>query len=242
MQLSLGTALELLEAHCIPFSFPEGISYLERYYYDTNLLVLYRELFPVQWQRSQLLKSDRALEFLELVRENLFPIHDVEDLLDYYYNTGEIYIISENADWWQYDIDEFGFGVQFLLSLMGEGFAIETWEEHFGFVPEDCPSSDRLDWERLRCLSREQPTPLCFLYDLVSLIDHSTGCLWLDVTEECHCSLPLTQETLLALARQWQVARLHIEHMEQFNLWLQSSLTARQQVVNLWNLVQKHDA
>lgn len=242
MQLNLSTALKLLDSFRIPFSVGEGISYLEQCYYDTNLLFLYRNNFPLQWQRSQLPETERALEFLELVGENLFPIHDAEDMLDYYHNTGGIYLISENIDWWQYSIDEFGLGVQLLLSLMGEGHALdEEWKEHFGFIPEERASLDYLGWERLKYLSKEQPLPLSFLYSAVSLIDCSTGCIWLDTAEEEYdCSFALTQETLLALAQEWQVARQYLSQMQEFEAWLQSSVVARQQVVKLWNLAQNN--
>lgn len=47
MQLNLSAALKLLDSFRIPYSVGEGIVYLEQCYYDTNLLFLYRENFPL---------------------------------------------------------------------------------------------------------------------------------------------------------------------------------------------------
>ena len=243
--LQLAKPVEGLKAYQIPLTATEGNLYLEALNQKIILLSLYKQIFPVEWARSQASLSqrsqvevycDRELEFLGLVNERLFPLDNWEDFSQ---RCGEIPIYPQTASVWEVDLEDLTLGEQFLISLVGEGYSREQWQELFGFIPTALATSDEIDWEPLEKLSRSAVEPLAYLYDVISILDRSTGCIWLDITYETYVSYPWTKEVLLELAREWQVAQQYLLRQQQFEEWIESSVVRRQETVKLWNSARK---
>ncbi|MDV2994851.1 MAG: hypothetical protein N4J56_004505 [Chroococcidiopsis sp. SAG 2025] len=243
--LQLAKPVESLKAYQIPLTATKGNLYLEELNQKIVLLSLYKQLFPVEWARSKaslLQRSqtevycDRELEFLGLVNERLFPLDNWEDSIQ---RSAEIPIYPQTASVWEVDLEDLTLGEQFLISLVGEGYSREQWQELFGFTPTHLATGDEIDWEQLEKLSRSAVEPLAYLYDAISMLDRSTGCIWLDITYETYVSYPWTKEVLLELAREWQVAQQYLLRQQQFEEWIEFSVIHRQETVKLWNSARK---
>lgn len=243
--LQITKAIEGLKAYQIPLTATEGNLYLEVLNQKIVLLSLYKQMFPVEWGRSQaslLQRSqaedycDRELEFLELVNERLFPLDNWEDFSQ---RSAEIPIYPQTASVWEIDLEDLTLGEQFLISLVGEGYSREQWQELFGFIPNHLATGYEIDWQQLEKLSRSAVEPLAYLYDAISMLDRSTGCIWLDITYETYVSYPWTKEVLLDLAREWQIAQQYLLRQQQFEEWIESSVVHRQETIKLWNSARK---
>lgn len=241
----LTKTIEYLESYLIPLIATEGISYLEELDQKTILLALYKQMFPHEWASSKVslirssqveVYSEREIEFLELVNEHLFPLDCLEDLSE---RLTEIPIYPQTACIWEVGLEDLTFTEQFLISLVGEGYPQEQWQELFGFTPCYLVTGDEISWERLEQLSSSTTEPLAHLYNAISILDRSTGCIWLDITAEMYVSFPWTQEALLHLAQQWQVAQEYLLQQQQFEEWIESSLSYRKEIVKLWNSARK---
>ncbi|MBO3458446.1 hypothetical protein G7B40_025195 [Aetokthonos hydrillicola Thurmond2011] len=247
MQLQLLSA-ESLRRYQIPLTVKEGIWYLEELSEQISLLALYQELFPIQWASSTTpiiqhsysgVYSDREIEFLELVNEHLFSLDWIEDFRDCSERHLEIPVYPQNIDWWDMDLADLSLTKQFLVSLLGYGHPQEEWDLHFAFIPEKLIPADKIDWDKLDKLCQKAALPLRFLYDILCLVDHSTGCIWLDINHEIYESLPWNKESLLYLKEQWTISQQYWQRMNEFSEWLESSIAHRKQVIKLWNKAQQ---
>lgn len=242
--LEIKHSIELLKTYKIPFSASEGILYLEQFKQQLALMILYQQMFPDRWASSTTpmfqhshpgVYSDREIEFLERVNENLFPLDWLEDFESCQERYFDVPICSVNIDWQEHYIEELDYGLRFLLSLRGDGYAKEDWSEHFGFTPSVLFDGYEIDWDRLEVLSQSAIEPLSYLYDVASIIDHSTGCIWLDWTDEMYEPLPWEQEILVTLAQQWKEAQKYLSKLQQFERWIELSPDNRKQALDLWN-------
>lgn len=245
MLLELAHTVDELKKYKIPLTTTKGILYLEEFNQKLTLLVAYQQIFPNEWASSQIphcqhsypsVYSDREIEFLELVNRNLFEIDWLEDLKQCSERYVEVPIYSLNSDWYEQGIEDSGYAEQFLLSLLGHGYPKSEWTEHFGFTPDVLFDGYSIDWQQLENLCQSASPPLSFLYDVASIIDHSTGCIWIDMTDQMYESIPWTKEVLLYLGQEWQVAQKYLTELEQFQTWIEQSVDHRIDVVNLWNL------
>lgn len=237
--------IDELKKYKIPFTTSDSILYLEEFNQKLTLLIAYQQTFPSEWASSQVphcqhsypsVYSDREIEFLELINRNLFEIDWIEDLKQCSERYVEVPIYSLNSDWHEQCIEEAGYAEQFLLSLLGEGYTQSEWLQYFGFTPDVLFDGYSIDWQQLETLCQSVPEPLSFLYDVASIIDHSTGCIWIDITDEIYESIPWTKEALLYLAQEWLVAQKYLTKLEQFEQWIEQSVAQRKEVVDLWNL------
>ncbi|MBD2568816.1 hypothetical protein [Anabaena lutea] len=244
MQSQYQLAAESLKKYQIPQTVQKGIWYLEELSEQINYLSLYKELFPREWSSSTTplrqhsypsVYSDLEIEFLELVNEWLFPIDYHEDFRECSERYTEIPVYSQNTDWWEMSLEELSFTEQFLLSLIGYGHPQEDWNSCFGFIPHKLVTVDKINWDKLSSLCQQTTSPLSLLYDVISIIDHSTECIWLDVTHEEYVSFEWEQEVLKYLAEQWQLCQTYCQKMTEFSEWIESSIDHRKQVVKLWN-------
>lgn len=245
MLFELPHVIEELKKYKIPLTTSEGILYLEEFNQKLTLLIAYEQTFPYEWASSQVplcqhsypsVYSDREIEFLELVNRNLFEIDWLEDLKQCSERYVEVPIYSLNSDWHDQCIEDLGYAEQFLLSLLGHGYPKSEWLEYFGFTPDVLFDGYEIDWKKLEVLCESAVAPLSFLYDVASITDHSSGCLWIDITQETYESFPWTKEALLYLAQEWLVAQKYLTKLEQFETWVEQSVNHRIDVVNLWNL------
>ena len=248
MQLDLAQSIDYLRTKKLPFTITEGIFYLEEFNQKLALLVLYKEIFPNEWANSKIplwqhshsgIYSDREIDFLELVNQHFFSLDWLEDFRECPERYVEIPIYSLNTDWRDECIEDLEYAEQFLLSLMGQGYPESEWLENFGFTPDVLFNGYQIDWKLLETISQSVPEPLSYLHDVASIIDHSTGCIWIDITVDSYDSFSCNEETLIYLAQQWQSAQKYLAKLQQFEVWIESSVDHRKQVVELWNKAAK---
>lgn len=227
----------------LPLAAPEAIHYLRQLDEKVVLLALYKQYFPFEWASSKSpLPQDfnpnsiqpRAEEFLNLVNDRLFPVADC-DLFGDEEICDRITIYPQNISWYEEEIEDLDFSEQFLLSLIGCGYETCDWQAAFGFEPKRLAQSEFIDWQKLNRLCQMQLEPSAFLFDIISLIDRSTGCIWLDITFEEYQDLSWSQSAVDYLAAQWQVAQTYHTKMQQLDEWLGKSISNCKKVVKLWN-------
>lgn len=227
----------------LPLAVPEAIHYLQQLDRKVVMLSLYKQYFPLEWASSKFAYSQqldpsgiqrKEEEFINLVNDRLFPLAD----LDYFPDEEEcqqITIYPQNISWYEEEIQDLNFSEQFLLSLIGCGYQTYDWQATFGFKPNSLAVSESISWQKLDRLCQRQIEPLAFLFDVISLIDRSTGCIWLDITFEEYHVLPWSQSSIDYLAAEWQVAQSYHFKMQQLDEWLDKSIRNCKQVVKLWN-------
>lgn len=248
MQFDGMLTIDNLKAYQLPLTCSEGISYLEELRQSIIFLPLYQDLFPKAWQNSTtpLLQrfnsceySEREIEFLELVDKHLFPLDWLEDAKIDLEKHFEIPVYSHELEWWNADFDDLEFIDRFILSFLENGYLQEEWGKYFGFIPNNLVSASITNYRKLKKLSECKKKPLSFFYDVISIVNHSTDCIWIDITSEDFVSLPWTKDSLLYLSQQWQVAQEYYQKKQQLEEWLQSSINHRIQAVKLWNAACK---
>ncbi|MBE9224123.1 hypothetical protein IQ264_01370 [Phormidium sp. LEGE 05292] len=236
-----------LRKYQIPLSGGDCFEYLQFLQLQATLLHLYQELFPTQWNNSttglfqkscSVVYTDRELEFLKLLN-SWFPIEYYDDLEAIEERYEEIPIYPQNFSWWNEDFEQLNPVEQFIISLLGWGYDLEEWESVFGFTPTHITPPEQIDWEKLEQLSLANEAPLQYLYNVVSIIDRSSDCIWIDITDECWESLPWTKENILYLKNQWELAVELSQQMAAFSEWLTVNVEHRYKAFNLWNQAQK---
>ncbi|PSB28527.1 hypothetical protein [Chlorogloea sp. CCALA 695] len=238
-----------LTAFKLPLTVQEGLSYLTDLNQKTILLAHYQHYFPYEWASSSVdclycsqadsLYSDREIEFLTLVNDRLFPIGEVENFLDRDERTFDIPLYPQNTDWYDVELEQLTTTEQFLISVLGCGYNLLDWQEAFGFTPKKLVDPDVISWQKLDQLCQTQTAPLSYLGDVLSLTDHSTGCIWLDIVYENYESLDWNRESIDYLIEHWTIAQSYLAKMEKLDEWLQKSVTNYEQVIALWNNAKK---
>ena len=236
-----------LTAFKLPLTIPDSLSYLSNLSQKTILLALYQHYFPDEWASSQVdwltctngcLYSDREIEFLTLVNDRLFPLGEVDNL-DRDERLSEILLYPQNTDWYDAELEQLTDTEQFLISVLGCGYLLTNWLEEFEFEPEKLVSAEQIDFEKLKLLCGEHTSPLSLLYDVLSLIDHSTGCIWLDIVWENYECFSWDQKSIDYLTQDWIIAQPYLTKMAEFDQWLQADINNRKEVVELWNNAKK---
>jgi hypothetical protein len=238
-----------LTAFKLSLTVQEGLSYLSDLNQKTILLAHYQHYFPKEWacspfdclycSQADSLYSDREIEFLTLVNDQLFPIGEVENFLDRDERSLDIPLYPQNTDWYDIELDQLTSTEQFLISVLGCGYELTDWQEAFGFVPKLLLASEQISWQKLDQLCQSKEAPLSYLYDVLCLIDHSTGCIWLDIVCENYESLVWDRSSIDYLIEHWIIAQGYLAKMKKFADWLQTSIINRKKVIALWNNAKK---
>lgn len=197
---------------------------------------------------SDELYSPKEIEFLQLVDERLFPIY-----LDYYLEGEEredvVYIPSYGPDWWSGGWNDLHGGWQILLGLRG------TFEEGQGYGPgpdlfnniKDCHRAEiaqvwaelrgqEVDWAKLEELSRKRGEPLAQLSAAFDMLEHNTGNIFLDPTDETPAQdLEWSIDDIDFLIEQHTEASTRLDKANGLLDWLVASPTHLQEVIALWN-------
>lgn len=227
----------------LPLAVPKAIHYLRQLDEKVVMLALYKHYFPFEWASSTSPLPHnfdltnihfREQEFINLVNDRLFPLADCDWFGDEE-SCDRITIYPQNLSWYEEEIEDLDFGEQFLLSLIGCGYQTDDWQAAFGFRPNRLIDSESISWQKLDRLCQMQLEPLSFLFDVISLIDRSTGCIWLDITFEEYQDFSWSQSSVNYLATEWQVAQNYHTKMQQLNEWLDKSISNCKKVVKLWN-------
>lgn len=247
---SLSTnAITYLQSLKVPTQVKDGLDYLEQLRESIILLSLYKINFPEDWNHStspvlsfnfNSVHSPRELEFFDLVNERLFPIcqngFELDERLSF------IPFIPQNFDWYSISIDEFEPIEQFLICLYDSSYLQTSWKQHFEINPSDVLTVEQIDWQKLQSLCQTVPKPLSYLYDVMSIIDHSTGNIWLDATLESSIYLEWNQDNIDILTQDWQEALKLKTAFWELKQWLQTEIANQLTLINLWNLAQKDES
>lgn len=239
LPLSYARAVEDISRFQVPQNIAQAVEELQRLDLASRLLALYRIFFPDEWQAStapwlpshRSPHSPREVEFFQLASERLFPL--AESWLDE--PTPLIPFVPRDFDWWNCNLEEWEPAEQFLLSLYDRGFWGEEFLEQFGLAPCRILSAEQIDWRQLERLCQNVPPPLSYLYDTLSLIDHTTGSLFLDESWETGLCLEWSEEHLRLLSRHWATAEAIWLKEAELSQWLDRSPENKQAAIDLWN-------
>lgn len=181
--------------------------------------ILYREMFPTEWSRSQTsfysrgyfrAYSERSNELFKLVDEKCFP------LLEQYHDDTEsdqdtFAIVPMNADLCCCgEVDPEYLRISYAIGLIFI-YPEEAWaflDDRFGLNGSDLPSINERPHESVGRIKDS------IYNDLICLVDHSTGNPWLDSTY-CHgCDwYKWSKETIEELAAEFRNASTFFERI-----------------------------
>ncbi|MFB2881011.1 hypothetical protein [Floridanema aerugineum] len=151
----------------------------------------------------------------------------------------EIYIYPQNISWWNQTFEELSQVEQFIISLLNWGYEREKWESVFGFSPTYTAKPEQIDWEKLEQLCQTEKPPLQYFSNVISIIDHSSDCIWLDLTDESYESLAWSKENIIYLKSQWEKALKLQQQMAEFSVWFEAKVEHKKAALKLWNQAKK---
>lgn len=229
-----------LKNYQIPVSVSEGLFYLENLKESTQLLGFYQHYFPNEWQESspQIQTTDiwkLVQQFFSLVNQHLFPLileeieDDSEDYLTTipYYPCGWDWYFESPEDWTEAEL--------FLLCICQPKFVQKLAEKGEQLPNFPLPTQnliDHFDWEQFQEICQAYSPPLCYLANVINLITHSTGTIWLDTTADEYWSLDWSAENIDNLTEHWQIASNLITQKQELCQWLSTSPQHYQEVIN----------
>jgi hypothetical protein len=98
----------------------------------------------------------------------------------------------------------------------------------------------KLDWEQLKSICARRATPLSFLPLALDMLDHDTGNIFLDSTDETDADpLEWSIEDMDFLIEQYKQAGVLGEKASDFLDWLTASPLHLEEVIQLWNDCQQ---
>lgn len=256
-------ALQILQ-QCQPIiDLESAIDYLWTKLNTYQLLSLYQELFPLEWQKSQseLYSKDRnhsprEIEFISLVSERLFPIDDLIVESAYDERLYQIPVSPKGVNWQNHEegIEALRIGWQILLPLSQsgrwwlefvEGDAGESWYEcTFGYSLKDIAHPQKTDLKLLKKLARRAAPPISALPTALALLDLETSNIWLDQSVCCESywsrdfeSRAWTINEINWLTHEWNKAIQLLDKAYELIDWLESNPNTNfSHLLALWNL------
>jgi hypothetical protein len=257
-------AVEYLNSFRLPLTFSLATGFLRSLWHSTNLLTLYRHYFPAEFSASTTsesieiihsgasvltcLYSPKEKEFLKLVDDRLFPFY-ADHLLDEEEEREDlIYLPNFGVDWWTIEFEELERGWQLLLFITG------SVQRDFGLKVEDYTDQEiraalmtiqdgKVIWDMLNTFSAAKPEPLCYLPIALDMLDHDTGNIFLDSTDETPAEpLEWSTEDMDFLIEQYKEAGTLNEKAGKLLDWLAASPLHLMEVILLWNECQQPPA
>ena len=253
-----------------------AIKYLEQRALRYQLLFLYSYYFPKQFSQSTALiyldpkideewlkYTERELEFLQLVNDNLFPLGYLDYLLEeqmYFIEPSRILVtplgMGQLEDY-EMSYCDLAIGDKALLpmSILGRE-NLEHWQNHLG---EDCynewfdaefPSMppmneiahpNNINYKKLRRLCFKAGAPVCYLPITLKLLEQNTNNIWLDEdggwTQGMEgTTLDWSIENIDYLHREYLKARRILDAVGYLIDWLENDLTTNfLYIVRIWN-------
>lgn len=261
--LTVEGAVKYLSSFRLPLTFSQAANYLQSLWQSANMLALYRHYFPNEFAASTAsdsneiiygnskgpicLYSPKEKEFLGLVQAHLFPFYE-DFLLDEEDERRDlIYLPGFGIDWWSAEFDELEPGWQLLLFVIGLAQTELKLGSEDLFQPEVSAIlativSRKLDWERLKTTCAEKVEPLCFLPLALDMLDHDTGNIFLDPSDEAIADpLEWSIEDMDFLIEQYREAGVLGEKVSKFMDWLTASPIHLEEVIQIWNECQQRD-
>ena len=254
----------------------DAVKYLEQRALRYQLLFLYSYYFPQQYSQSKASVypnleeneecskyTDRELEFLQLINDNLFPLGYLDYLLEeqmYFIEPSRILVtplgMGQLEDY-EMSYCDLAIGDKALLpmSILGRE-NLEHWQNHLG---EDCynewfdaefPSMppmneiahpNNINYKKLRRLCFKAGSPVCYLPLTLNLLDQNTNNIWLDEdggwTQGMEgTTLDWSIENIDYLHREYLKARRILDPVGYLIDWLENDLTTNfLYIVRIWN-------
>ncbi|WP_254173119.1 hypothetical protein [Planktothrix pseudagardhii] len=256
-------ALQLLR-QCQPIiDIESAIDYLWSKLNTYQLLNLYQELFPVEWEKSQSeiysennSHSPKELEFISLVNEYLFPIDDLIIETAYEERLYQIPVSPKGIDWQDEEegIDALRTGWQLLLPLSKsgrwwletvEGTQGEAWYKcTFGYSLKDITHPEKINLKLLKKLAFRATSPINAFPIALALLDLETDNIWLDqiACSESYWSRnielrPWKLEEVQFLTHQWNQATQLLNQAYELIEWIETDPNTNfSHLLALWNL------
>lgn len=244
LALSRLQALELLEARLTTY----------------HLLALYQTFFPDQFATSTRSiypvaerHSDREIEFLQLLATHCFPVSFWTIEQAYESRIEAIPVLDMGVDWHQEDaLESLKDEWKILIPLTSEGRywfesvdhdCVEWYEAEFGITLDRIRHPDQVPPKLLRQRCMKAGSPFKFLPLILTLLDKSTGSVWLDAVEneafygsDYDTQLPWSVDSIRYLTRQWRQAKVILGCCCRLTDWLsQDLLTNFKILLELWN-------
>ena len=254
----------------------DAVKYLEQRALRYQLLFLYSYYFPQQYSQSKASVypnleeneecskyTDRELEFLQLINDNLFPLGYLDYLLEeqmYFIEPSRILVtplgMGQLEDY-EMSYCDLAIGDKALLpmSILGRE-NLEHWQNHLG---EDCynewfdaefPSMppmneiahpNNINYKKLRRLCFKAGSPVCYLPLTLNLLDQNTNNIWLDEDGGWTQGMEGTTinwsiENIDYLHREYLKARRILDAVGSLIDWLENDLTTNfLYIVRIWN-------
>ncbi len=268
-------AIALLGQCSVILGIGDAVKYLEQRALRYQLLFLYSYYFPQQYSQSRasvypdpeedewLKYTERELEFLQLVNDNLFPLGYLDYLLEeqtYFIESSQILItplgMGQLEDY-EMSYCDLSLGDKALLpmSILGRE-NLEHWQNYrsedcynewfnaeFSSMPtmNEIAHPNSIDYKKLRHLCFRMRFPVCYLLITLKLLDQNTNNIWLD--EDGGWSQGMEGTTL-----DWSIENIDYLHREYLKAqkildavgslidWLESDLTTNfLYLVKIWN-------
>ena len=269
-------AIALLGQCSVISGIGDAVKYLEQRALRYQLLFLYSYYFPQQYSQSKASVypnleeneecskyTDRELEFLQLINDNLFPLGYLDYLLEeqmYFIEPSRILVtplgMGQLEDY-EMSYCDLAIGDKALLpmSILGRE-NLEHWQNHLG---EDCynewfdaefPSMppmneiahpNNINYKKLRRLCFKAGSPVCYLPLTLNLLDQNTNNIWLDEdggwTQGMEgTTLDWSIENIDYLHREYLKARRILDPVGYLIDWLENDLTTNfLYIVRIWN-------
>lgn len=245
----LHRAVEYLKFRARNFNALAASERLEKLVAEQQKYLLFRQIFPDEWQRSQtsLFKTgiyenytERTNEFFELVNQHLFPLlsgwnEDPETDFE------KFNIFSLNVDFCCEDIEYENLRVSFVAALLFFSGDEELWEfftNNYHVNKEDFPEINRYSFDKIWNL--EKIGRLGLYLTIWEVVDHSTGNPWLDTTN-CHYYeyFSWDEETVELLSTSYREAQEILGKTEILDGFIESNpKEILSEMISLWNTGQ----
>lgn len=242
-------AVDYLKFRARNFNALAAYQTVEKLVAEQQKYLLFRQIFPDQWQRSQtsLFKTgiyenytERTNEFFELVNQHLFPLlsgwnEDPETDFE------KFNIFSLNMDFCCEDIEYENLRVSFVAALLFFSGDEELWEfftNNYHISKEDFPEINRYSFDKIWNL--EKIGKLGLYLTIWEIIDHSTGNPWLDTTN-CHYYeyFSWDEETVELLSTSYRQAQEMLKKTELLDELIEANpKEILCEMISLWNTGQ----
>ena len=208
-----------------------------------ELLELYQDYFPCQWDKSdadtRLLNLEahtpRELEFFALLDEHRFPCEiEHEDFQCGY----TVYPLV--PEWGEIDWSELDCLVQCYAGLTGY-YDWQSVLEQYNLQDKRFPTPaplEKVAVKRLETLCQDVQSPLKVLWRAFEIIDHSTGNPWLDGSSMDPKTLEWSRESVERLSETYKDANVRLQEFNELNNWLYTEPERLEALVHLWNAAQ----
>ena len=184
--------------------------------------------------------SPKELEFLELVENRLFPLGFGPGTGPQEERVDAIPVFNIGIDWWMEPLSELLPGWQFLLLVAGNveaGVDVDLLDID-ETVREVLTRSgiSAVDWEQLEIICRGAAEPLCYLPLAIELLNHETGNIYLDASDEMPADpLDWCREDVDFLIEQYRQALEIRDKTQRLVDWLEAGAANLKEAIELWN-------